>query len=724
MKKILTFLKEKILSKIDFKKLKDILYTKKEVEHSERFNKTMDILNNYSFIFHVILSMFVVFLVEFASRWDVVSAFKFITLTPLVFFYNSFIVFASLTLVYLFRRRGFARVLICSFWVILGIINGIVLSNRVTPFGFADLAVLSDLMTMLKTYISPLMAVLIVIGVSLFVFICSILYAKGPIYKGKQHRIISSISILAIIFMAIPFITSIAQERNVVASYFANIAQGYKDYGFVYAFSSGVVDRGMSKPDDYNEEVIAALQEAVASEKAVTTVTSENGPNIITVLLESFVDPYEYNFMTYSQDPTPFFHYLEDNFTSGYMQTPVVGAGTANAEFEILTGMKLQYFGTGEYPYKTIIKETDCESVAAVMKSLGYGTHAVHNNGGKFYSRDNAFSMMGFDSFTSKEMMDITDFTPTEDWAEDSMLAEEIIKTLTSTENQPDLTYGITVGSHGVYAEEEVLQNPYCEVYGLESEADTNKWTYYMHQINKTDQFMQELCAGLNALDEDTIVVFWGDHLPTMGLEDSDMVSGDIYKTKYVTWNNFGLEENDKDLYAYQLMSDVLNTIGVHDGTMVAYHQTQSDREYQDYIDGIEMLQYDILYGDRYCYENGVTPYPPTNIVMGIDRIYINDVYLSKEVKNRVVIDGSGFTKWSRVFVNGEKVGTEYVSGNELMISTTRINPGDEVIVKQLGAKSSVFSSSNSWFYVANTKPAEITTPVETPSNTSGKVSN
>ena len=83
----------------------------------------------------------------------------------------------------------------------------------------------------------------------------------------------------------------------------------------------------------------------------------------------------------------------------------------------------------------------------------------------------------------------------------------------------------------GVYAEEAILENPYCEVYGLESEAKTNQWTYYMHQINKTDQFMQELCAALNALDEDTIVVFWGDHLPTMGLEDSDMVSGDIYKT-------------------------------------------------------------------------------------------------------------------------------------------------------------------------------------------------
>ena len=264
---------------------------------------------------------------------------------------------------------------------------------------------------------------------------------------------------MAIVFIAIPATTTMAQEKNVLASYFSNIAQGYKDYGFVYSFSSGLVNWGMDKPKDYNEAVIDALLAAVDSEKPVTTLTTENGPNIITVLLESFVDPYEFNFMTYSQDPTPFFHYLEDNFTSGYLTMPVVGAGTANAEFEILTGMKLQYFGTGEYPYKTILKEVNnCESIASVLKAIGYGTHAVHNNGGNFYSRVNAFSLMGFDSFTSKELMNITEFTPNEGWAEDSILAEEALKTLTSTVG-PDLTYIITVGQHGVYPEEQVIDS-------------------------------------------------------------------------------------------------------------------------------------------------------------------------------------------------------------------------------------------------------------------------
>ncbi|MBQ8519511.1 MAG: sulfatase-like hydrolase/transferase [Agathobacter sp.] len=724
MKKILDVLKEKMSF------IKEKFFTKHEKQHSEKYYKLINILNSYSIIWHALLSMFVVFLVELASRWSIVSAFSFIAKSPWAFFYNSFIVFASLTLVYLFRRRAFARLIISSFWIILGIINGIVLSNRVTPFGFADLTVVSDLLTMLDTYVSPTMMAIIIAASLIFIIICALIYIHGPVYQGKQRRIVSLASILTIVFIAIPATTTVAQENNIIASYFTNIAQGYMDYGFVYSFSSGFVNWGMKEPADYEEAVIDALMQAVESEKAVTTVTTENGPNIITVLLESFVDPNEFNFMTYSQDPTPFFHYLEDNYTSGYLTMPVVGAGTANAEFEILTGMRLHYFGTGEYPYKTVLKEVEnCESIASYLKSIGYGTHAVHNNGGNFYSRVNAFSMMGFDSFTSKELMNITEFTPNEGWAEDSILAEETMKTLTSTPG-PDLTYVITVGQHGVYPEEKVIEEPYCEVYGLPTEGETNAWTYYMHQANKTDQFIQELITYLEEFEEDTIVVFWGDHLPTFGLEDSEMVSGDIYKTKYVTWNNFGLEQNDKDLYAYQLMADIFNQVGIHDGTMVAYHQTQWDNpDNQAYLDGIEQLQYDILYGNRYCYDGDINKYPATDIIMGIDDVIISEMYpyTDEEGTNWVVLKGESFTKWSRVYVNGDKIGTTYVSGNELWIKASKIEDGDKVVVNQNGSKSTIFRSSNEFVYqipavddVAETQTTEGTENTESSENAEG----
>ena len=156
----------------------------------------------------------------------------------------------------------------------------------------------------------------------------------------------------------------------------------------------------MTKPDDYKEETIDTLT-ASSANAGETTVASDDQPNIVVVLLESFCDPTEVNFLQLSEDPIPNFRNLYENYSSGYLTVPVVGAGTANTEFEVLTGMSMQYFGTGEYPYKTILKETDCESIASDLSSIGYGTHVVHNNGGNFYSRANAFSMMGFDTFTS-----------------------------------------------------------------------------------------------------------------------------------------------------------------------------------------------------------------------------------------------------------------------------------------------------------------------------------
>lgn len=95
------------------------------------------------------------------------------------------------------------------------------------------------------------------------------------------------------------------------------------------------------------------------------------------------------------------------NYSSGYFKVPSVGAGTANTEFEVLTGMNMRFFGPGEYPYKTVVKNQPCESAATALSALGYGTHGLHNNGGNFYSRAKVYDHMGFDSFTSKEFMNI-----------------------------------------------------------------------------------------------------------------------------------------------------------------------------------------------------------------------------------------------------------------------------------------------------------------------------
>jgi hypothetical protein len=449
----------------------------------------------------------------------------------------------------------------------------------------------------------------------------------------------------------------------------------------------------MSKPSGYSEETIDEIEAAVAENKEETTVTEASAPNIILVLLESVCDPEEINFLEVSEDPMPTFHYLEENYTSGYLTVPVVGAGTANTEFEVLTGMSMQYFGPGEYPYKTILKKTDCESIASNLTGLGYATHAVHNNGGNFYSRVNAFSMMGFNTFTSKELMDIREYTPLGSWPTDDILVSETIKTLDSTPGQPDFTYTITVGTHGDYPTEQVIEDPQYVVSGTADEESNNQWTYYVNQLAECDRFISSLIEELSNRDEDTIVVMFGDHLPTLGLTDEDMRSGDIYKTKYITWNNMGLGKNDADLYAYQLLASVTDSIGIHEGTILGYHQAMEYDVTDDYLSGLENLQYDILYGSRYCYD-GEDAYPATDIVMGIDDVIINKVE-AMETRPYVYIYGQNFTKWSKVYVNDEKVSTTYLSSTCLRVKKDKVSDGDSVVVSQVGSSSTRFRDSN-----------------------------
>ena len=149
----------------------------------------------------------------------------------------------------------------------------------------------------------------------------------------------------------------------------------------------------------------------------------------------------------YSEDPTPNFNRLSKDFPSGELYVPSIGGGTANVEFEVLSGMNLDFFGAGEYPYSTILQETTCETVAYNLMEQGYATTAMHNHNGKFYSRNEVYSRMGFEHFVSLEYMPYVTYTEV-GWAEDTVLADEIIKAMDATE-QRDFVMTITVESHG-----------------------------------------------------------------------------------------------------------------------------------------------------------------------------------------------------------------------------------------------------------------------------------
>ena len=129
------------------------------------------------------------------------------------------------------------------------------------------------------------------------------------------------------------------------------------------------------------------------------------------------------------------------------------------------------------------------------------------------------------------------------------------------------------------------------------------------------DKFIQKLVETLSKRDEDTILVMYGDHLPSLGITESELVNGDVYQTQYVIWSNFKTKYEDEDIEAYQLQSKILGGLNMTAGTINNY--TQKHKNDDDYADGLQNLEYDSLYGDHLLY-GGDNPYVATDIQFGL----------------------------------------------------------------------------------------------------------
>ena len=651
--------------------------------------KLYKICNKISLLLHALCSAAGYFLIEAISRHSFTDAWTYMTGKPLVFAYNAGLIFTTSLIVYLFRRRTFWRVLVSIFWLLLGIINGVILANRVTPFTGPDLHLLTDGMAVLNKYLPSWGVVVALIVLGVLVLILLSLLIKGPKYQRKV-KFRYDLLLVVVGIAAFVGITQLALEKRVLSNYFGNIAFAYEDYGYPYCLGVTIFNTGISCPRDYSEEEIERIEK---TEDNLPATNEKNQPNILFLQLESFFDPTLVNYLKISEDPIPTFRKLMKEYSSGYYKVPAVGAGTANTEFESITGMSLHYFGPGEYPYKSILKETTCESAPYVLKNLGYSTHAVHNNEANFYGRRSIFPNLGFDTFTSAEYMaEENDKNPL-GWTKDEVLTDEIIKCLDSTEG-PDYVYTISTQGHGAYPEEQLIDDPEITVTGAATEAQNNQWEYYCNEIHEMDNFVKELTDALADYPEDVILVMYGDHLPTI-LTVEDLKNKYLFQTEYVMWDNFGMEKKKVNLSAYQMAAEVMDRAGIHEGTIFRYHQAR--RNTRNYQVDLETLQYDLLYGEKYAYKDKELTFERTKMRMGIYDVSLDSMDLISDIDFTYRLKGTNFTPSSQVKLNGEWIDTVYVNPTTLMISGTELKDFDRISVSQRSNSSTRKALSKSY---------------------------
>ncbi len=642
----------------------------------------------HTVLFCFLYSVAVNLAVEMLCRQSPLEGLLHVFESPYVFFYNTFAIFTVNLICLFFKKRSFVLAVTAAPFIVLAVVNCAVLSYRVTPISATDFVKIKSIFGIFNLYLEGWVIVAIA-AVAIAIIIGYIFLYKASI-PGERHAVQGAVILPAMIIVLALFADSFI-AKGYLSQKFTNLNDAYDDYGFVYCFSCSVFDTGIDKPVDYSGEKVNTILNEIGSE---VTLEPETRPNVIFLQLESFFDVNRITSLEYSEDPIPFFTSLKNNFPHAYIEVPYIGSGTANVEFEILTGMSLDYFGPGEYPYKTVLQTTACESIAYNLKELGYSAHAVHNHKGSFYDRAHVFSSLGFDTFIPLEFMQNAELNPI-GWAEDAVLTKEIISCLDATDTQ-DFVYGISVQSHGVYSPERLPNVDYIFTVNKlneESEADEIAFEYYLTQLNAVDNFLKDLITQLSARDEKTVVVLYGDHLPYFGFKDGEMANNNVYQTEYVIWSNYGLDAEARDLYSYELSSHVLGQLGMNNGLITKLHQN-SHRD-AEYYKSLEMLQYDMLYGRKECFGYDIG-YTPSDIKLGIKPLVVTSV---KNTEQGLEVKGEMFTEFTRIKINGKKYDVVYVDTDTLLVPEKDAVYGDVISAIQTNGKRTTFAESEKYIF-------------------------
>ncbi len=620
----------------------------------------------------LILSFILVIAIQSFECMSVFEGIAFIFKNTYFFIINYLIIFLSFAICFLFKKRLVLIWLFSILWFVLGLANYIVMIHRPMPIAAVDFVVMTTTMDIIPHYFSIfhiiLIGLAILASVGLFVF----LFIKSRKYnRNIRHSIITPVTAVSLLIV---FLVGGNVTGNLKISY-NDVNAAYDDHGFIYCFASSLFVKGIPKPTDYSMNDIQSTADKYKNIKSDSTST----PNIIVVQLESFMDPSKYFKYELSNDPIPNFHKICTEYGEGSLIVPSNGGGTVNTEFEILTGMNLEYFGTIEYPYTTILKETTCEAAPFILDEYKYTSHAIHNHTGVFYARHQVYPNLGFDTFIPIEFMQ-HEKTDT-GWAKDTAIFDSIKESVESTTGR-DFVFAVTVQGHGAYNNEDDPENPFnITDKALLTGSDYKKACMYEHYCNllsETDKVIGTLYDYIMSSDEDFIVILYGDHLPSLDIAPEEYSYGSSYMTTYTMFSNMGDRfqyEFTDGLPSYRLMSSLFSNLGIDAGLINKINRNYLDPHYET---DLRDIQYDMLYGKGYSY--GDEPYASKNIKFGCNDIVITSVVYEDGF---LTVRGENFNQKSEININGRERETAFVDKNTIVCACSKISEDDVISVCQ-----------------------------------------
>ena len=591
---------------------------------------------------------------------------------PLYFGLNFMVILMCMSLSELFRHRRAMNASISALWMVLGIANHLVVRNRTLPLAGGDLLLDIELIKLGLVYFTWFQIISVFVGGIALIAGIAWMFTHTAIRRRMNYAF--GCCVVAMMALLVFGTHMMYIKADVLPDVFPDRVNSYKDYGFTTCFTFTFGQQGINKPEEYSTETVEEiLEEVEAGEPEVQptpvpaaqrfTAEEIKKPNIVFLQLESFFDTDTMLDTKLSEDPVPNFHQLLEEWPSADLYVPTVGGGTANVEFEVMSGMNMDFFGAGETPYNTIIQKSACETIANILREHGYVSTAMHNNTGTFFNRNEVYANLGFDRFNSLEYMLYPKYNRV-GWARDQVLVDEMMRALETTEER-DLIFTIGVESHGKYGETYTAEPGDIEVLSAPEEIYLEPFRNYVNLIRPVDAFLEEILNELEAYDEPIVAVIYGDHLPGIGLSSEMLKDGDLYASKYIIWNNYGAEFEAQDMQAYRLGAELLRQLDIEGGVMQRFHNAYPvDEAGEEYMEKLEILEYDMLYGDQETYGEAGVP-EPTQLQMGIEPITLEHAVVEY---GRLLVTGKNFTEFSAVIVEGEVKDTVFIDHEHIAV--------------------------------------------------------
>ncbi len=470
------------------------------------------------------------------------------------------------------------------FFTIFGLANYYVISFRSTPIQPWDFLSLKTAGSVASnfTYTLPTPIIWKILALIAMIVVFTRLKLKLPVKKYCSMRAgITSIAVL----MLTNFTMNIHDESYIAKMHlydklFTPTTIFYRDGGAV-AFLMELKYMSVEVPAHYSEKgaknLLESQTEPVQNPIGTTDSSKEQTyPNVIVIMDEAFSDLSVLGDFTTNEDYMPFIHSLQnsDEATTGFVNVSVVGGNTANSEFEFLTGNTMAFLPAGSVAYQQYISDT-IDSLPYYMNQLGYRTIAMHPFRATGWSRDVVYDYMTFDETYFSDSF--SGYHKIRSYYSDEACVEKIIESYENIQDEdpdePMFMFLVTMQNHSSYTTEYENFTPNITVEGNDSFALSS----YLSLMQHSDKALEKLIDYFSSIEEDTIIVFYGDHQPAdsvanniyqlNGINKANLTDEELglrYKVPFVIWTNFETNvEHDVETSANFLGLKMLQKAGI-----------------------------------------------------------------------------------------------------------------------------------------------------------------